>query len=131
MLRIYNTLSKSIEEFKSSSEGIVKAYFCGPTPYDHTHLGHARSYVAFDFLKRHIMSKGYNVIHVQNITDIDDKIIKRSQEEKKDWKEIVDYYSKEYMDLMKQLGISIDLHPRVTEHIEDIISFIQGLIDKG
>ncbi|MEZ0290420.1 MAG: cysteine--tRNA ligase [Sulfolobales archaeon] len=130
MLRIYNTLTKRIEEFKSSSN-IVKAYFCGPTPYDHTHLGHARSYVAFDFLKRHIMSKGYNFIHVQNITDIDDKIIKRSREEGRDWRELTEYYIREYIDLMSKLDINIDLHPRVTDHIKDIIDFIQVLIDKG
>ncbi|MGC9009070.1 MAG: cysteine--tRNA ligase [Sulfolobales archaeon] len=131
VLRIYNTLSKRVEEFKSSEEGVVKAYFCGPTPYDHTHIGHARAYVAFDFLKRHIMSKGYNFIHVQNITDIDDKIINRAREENKSWREIADYYTREYIELMKELNIRIDFHPRVTDHISDIIEFIQKLIDKG
>lgn len=131
MLRIYNTLTKRIENFESSEKDIVKAYFCGPTPYDHTHIGHARAYVAFDFLKRHITSHGYHFIHVQNITDIDDKIIRRSMSEGKSWREISDYYAKEYLDLMRELGVRIDLHPRVTDHIKDIIEFIQVLIDKG
>ena len=131
MLKIYNTLTKKIEEFTPFENNIVRAYFCGPTPYDHTHIGHARSYIAFDFLKRYISSLGYHFIHVQNVTDIDDKIIRRSYEEKRDWREIADYYTREYIDLMNQLGVKIDFHPKVADHIKDIIDFIQVLIDKG
>jgi cysteinyl-tRNA synthetase len=131
ILRIYNTLSKAVEEFSPSRPGYVKAYFCGPTPYDHIHVGHARAYVAFDILKKTLILKGYNVFHVQNITDIDDKIIGRARESGISWRELADLYTREYLDLLKAMRISIDLHPRVTDHIEDIISFIQGLLERG
>jgi len=131
VLKIYNTLSKTVEEFIPSNPGYVKAYFCGPTPYDHIHVGHARAYVAFDILKKTLTLKGYNVFHVQNITDIDDKIIARAREINISWRELADLYTREYLELMKAMRISIDLHPRVTDHIGDIISFIQTLIDKG
>ncbi|HWQ17192.1 MAG TPA: cysteine--tRNA ligase [Sulfolobales archaeon] len=131
LLRLYNTLTKRVEEFVPSSRGYVKTYFCGPTPYDYFHLGHARAYVSFDILKRFLMARGYSVIHVQNITDIDDKIINRSRELGISWRELADIYTKDYLDAMRLLRISIDLHPRVTDHIGDIIAFIQGLIEKG
>jgi len=106
-------------------------YVCGPTVYDYSHLGHGRAYVLFDALKRYLVLRGYNVYHVVNITDIDDKIINRAREENKDWREIVDIYTKDYMESISKLNIHVDLHPRVTEHINDIIRFIQILIDKG
>jgi len=130
-LRIYNTLSKSVEEFTPSTPGYVKAYFCGPTPYDHVHVGHARAYIAFDILKKTLMLKGYSVFHIQNITDIDDKIINRARETGTSWREVADIYAREYLELMKTLRISIDLHPRVTDHIGEIIDFIQKLVEKG
>jgi len=106
-------------------------YVCGPTVYDYTHLGHARTYVAFDAIKRYFRLRGFNVIHVQNITDIDDKIINRARSEGKDWREIVDIYTKDYFEMLEKLKIKVDIHPRVTEHINEIIEFIQELIDKG
>lgn len=131
MLRIYNTLTKKLEEFASVERGVVRAYFCGPTPYDHLHVGHARAFVSFDFLRRYLILKGYNVFYVQNITDIDDKIIKRAREEGVGWREISDKYIAEYFDLLRDLRIEVDLHPRVTEHVEDIVKFIEVLIEKG
>lgn len=130
-MRIYNTLTRAVEEFRPASRGLVRAYFCGPTPYDHMHLGHARSYVAFDIFKRVLALKGYNVVHVQNITDIDDKIIARAREAGVGWRSIVDEYSREYLEMLERLRIRVDLHPRVTDHVGDIISFIEGLIEKG
>jgi len=130
-IRIYNTLSRSLEPFEPLKPPIVKAYFCGPTVYDHTHLGHVRSYLAFDFIKRYLRLRGYTVFHVQNITDIDDKIIRRAQEEGVTWKDIADRYTKEYLEILQKLNITVDIHPRVTEHIKEIIEFIQLLIDKG
>ena len=131
MLRIYNTLTRRVEEFTPLTPGIVKSYFCGPTVYDYTHLGHVRAYVAFDFIKRYMMLKGYDFIHVQNITDLDDKIIKRARDEGKSWREIADYYTRDYLEVLKALNIEVNIHPRVTDHIKEIIGFIERLIDKG
>ena len=128
---MYNTLSKRLEPFQPNNPPLVKAYFCGPTVYDYTHIGHVRAYTAFDFIKRYLIVRGYDVIHVQNITDIDDKIIKRSHEEGVDWREIVDKYTKDYVEMLNKMNISVDIHPRVTDHIKEIIDFIQLLIDKG
>jgi cysteinyl-tRNA synthetase len=131
VLQVYNTLTRALEVFEPFSPGKVGIYVCGPTVYDYSHLGHARTYVAFDVIKRYLRLKGYDVLHVQNITDIDDKIIRRSQEEGRDWREIVDTYTRDYWEALSKLNVSVDLHPRVTDHIGDIISFIQGLIEKG
>jgi len=106
-------------------------YVCGPTVYDYTHIGHGRTYVIYDAFKRYLSTRGYHVVHVMNITDIDDKIIRRSQEENRDWRDIVDEYTRDYLSSLEKLNVTIDHHPRVTEHISDIIQFIQGLIDKG
>jgi cysteinyl-tRNA synthetase len=130
-IKVRNTFGNRIEVFKPLKPGIVRMYTCGPTVYDYSHLGHARTYVAFDAIKRYLVLRGYNVIHVQNITDIDDKIINKAREQGVDWREIVDTYTKDYLEMLKKLRIKIDIHPRVTEHINDIIEFIQGLIDKG
>ncbi len=128
---MFNTLSKSLERFEPRNPPIVKAYFCGPTVYDYTHLGHVRAYLAFDFIKRYLILRGYTVIHVQNITDIDDKIIKRAHKEGVDWREIADRYTKDYLEVLRKLKIVVNVHPRVTHHIKEIIEFIQLLIDKG
>ncbi len=128
---VTNTLSRKKEVFKPSTKEVVKMYICGPTVYDYTHLGHARTYVAFDVIKRYLTLRGYNVFHVQNITDIDDKIIDRAKRENKNWLDIVEYYIDDYLDNLKKLKIDVHIHPRVTHHIQDIIDFIQALIDKG
>ena len=120
-----------MEPFEPLTPGIVRMYVCGPTVYDHLHIGHARTYVAFDAIKRYLQLRGYSVFHVQNITDIDDKIINRARDEGVDWREIVDRYSRDYFEMLRSLRITVHVHPRVTEHIKEIIEFIQGLIDKG
>lgn len=130
-IRVFNTLGRRIEAFEPHSPPLVGMYVCGPTVYDSTHIGHARSFVVFDAIKRYLVLRGYSVFHVQNITDIDDKIINRARSEGRDWREIVDYYTREYLDVMAGLGIRVDVHPRVTSHIREIIEFIEGLIDKG
>lgn len=131
MIKIFNTMGKKLEELQTVEPNTVKMYVCGPTVYDYVHIGHGRTFVAFDAMVRYLKLRGYNVIRVQNITDIDDKIIKRAQDTGKDWTEIVDFYLKDYIDAMSQLKIEIDQHPRVSTHIKEIIEFIQGLIDKG
>jgi len=130
-IRIYNTLTKEIEIFEPTTPGFVKIYVCGITPYDYTHLGHARTFVFFDALKRFLSMLGYSVLHVMNITDIDDKILLKASKTGIDWREVVDTYTKDYMDALNKLNIKIDLHPRVTDHIVEIIEFIKTLIDKG
>jgi cysteinyl-tRNA synthetase len=130
-LKLYNTLSRKEEIFEPISPPIVKVYFCGPTVYDYTHLGHVRAYLAFDFIKRYLLLNGYDVIHVQNITDIDDKIIKKAIDEGVTWKDISDTFTKDYLNVLQSLNIKVNIHPRVSEHIKEIIEFIQVLIDKG
>ncbi|BCU69494.1 cysteine--tRNA ligase [Stygiolobus caldivivus] len=131
MIRIYNTMGRKVEELNTVEPDTVKMYVCGPTVYDYVHIGHGRTFVAFDAMLRYLKLKGYNVIRVQNITDIDDKIIKRANETGRDWTEIVDFYMKDYLDSLSQLKVEIDQHPRVSTHIKEIIEFINGLIEKG
>ncbi|MCE4608682.1 MAG: cysteine--tRNA ligase [Caldisphaeraceae archaeon] len=131
MLRIQNTYSKENEVFHPWNEHTVNMYVCGPTVYDYAHIGHARTFVVFDGIRRYLSLKGYNTIYVQNITDIDDKIINRARELRTSWKEISEVYTKDYLDKIKKLNIKIDLHPKVTDHIREIIEFIERLIDKG
>lgn len=131
MLQVYNTLSRRLEPFVPLNPGKVLMYVCGPTVYDYNHVGHARTYVAFDVIKRYLRLRGYDVVHVQNITDIDDKIINRAISENRDWREIVEEYTKDYLESLSKLNIYVDIHPRVTEHIREIIEFIRLLIDKG
>ena len=130
-IRVKNTLGRRLEVFRPSSPPNVSMYVCGPTVYDYTHIGHARTYVVFDAIKRYLALKGFNVLHVQNITDIDDKIIDRARSENRRWEDIVDEFTRDYMEQLDKLGVRVDLHPRVTSHIDEIIEFIQGLIDKG
>ncbi len=130
-IRIYNTLSRRIEVFEPIDRYYVRMYVCGPTVYDYNHLGHGRTYVLFDAFKRYLVLRGYHVKHVVNITDIDDKIINRAREEGRDWREIADTYTRDYMETLEKLNVQVDLHPRVTDHIKEIIDFIQILIDKG
>lgn len=130
-ITIYNTLTKKLEPLEPLNKYVVKAYFCGPTVYDYTHLGHIRAYLAFDYIKRYIMLRGYNFLHVQNITDIDDKIINRAREENVPFSVITERYTKDYLEVLNVLGIKVDIHPTVTSHIKEIIEVIQVLIDKG
>lgn len=128
---MYNTLSKTVEEFKPWRSPLVSMYVCGPTPYDYTHIGHARTFAVFDALKRYLSLMGYSVTHVQNITDIDDKILKRAESEGRSWREIVEEYTRDYMAMLEELGIRVDIHPRVTDHIREIVEFVEELVNKG
>lgn len=130
-IRLYNTLTRRIEVFEPVSPGFVKMYVCGPTVYDYNHIGHGRVYVVYDAMKRYFTLRGYHVLHVMNITDVDDKIINRARREGRDWREIAEAYTKDYLESLEKLNVHVDLHPRVTDHIKEIIDFIQILIDKG
>ncbi|MFH1876549.1 MAG: cysteine--tRNA ligase [Candidatus Omnitrophota bacterium] len=132
MLTIYNTLSKKKEEFKPLRDTGVSMYTCGVTVYDDCHLGHARSLYIFDLMRRYLSFRGYQVTWVRNITDIDDKIINRANESKRDWKELVtDYISRYYQDLEALQVDRADIEPRATENISDMIAYISRLIAKG
>ncbi|XFA73587.1 cysteine--tRNA ligase [Thermosynechococcaceae cyanobacterium Okahandja] len=131
-LRLYNTLSRSLEPFTSQEAGRVSIYACGVTVYDYCHLGHARSYVAWDVLRRYLTFLGYTVHYVQNFTDIDDKILRRAQENGESMATVSDRYIAAYHADMAQLNIlpATD-YPRATAVIPAIIDLIQALIDRG
>ncbi|MDI3529891.1 MAG: cysteinyl-tRNA synthetase [Thermoanaerobacter sp.] len=131
-MKLYNTLSRTKEEFEPLNDKIVNMYVCGPTVYNYIHIGNARAFIVFDTVRRYLEYKGYKVNYVQNFTDIDDKIIKRAQEENVTTKEVAEKYIDEYFKDADNLGIKrATVHPKATEHIEDIIEFIKILIDKG
>ena len=131
-IRIYNTLTRRKEEFRPLREGEVRMYVCGPTVYDYTHIGHARTYIAFDVVRRYFEHRGYTVLMVMNFTDIDDKIIKRANETGEDPKELAEKFLRYFLEDMAALKVKpADIYPRVTEHIEDIIDFVRKLQEKG
>ncbi len=132
MLKIYNSLLKSKEIFKPFVQGHVNLYVCGMTVYDLCHIGHARSMIVFDVVVRFLKSQGYQVKYVRNITDIDDKIIRRANEKKENFKDLTDRNISAMHEDMIRLGlIAADEEPRATEFMEDIIRLIQTLVDKG
>lgn len=129
-MRAYNTLTKREEELKLNKT--VKIYVCGITAYDYSHIGHARSSVFFDTLRRYLEYKGHNVVYVQNFTDVDDKIIKRAVNENKTQKEIAEKFIDEYFKDMEALNVrKANFHPKVTENINEIIAAVKKLIKKG
>ncbi|RLG50146.1 MAG: cysteine--tRNA ligase [Thermoproteota archaeon] len=131
-MRVYNTLTGRVEEFKPLKSGEVRMYVCGPTTYDYSHIGHARAYICFDVMRRWLEYRGYRVKLIVNITDIDDKVVRRAAELGKDPIELSRYYEKAYMQDMDALYVKrADLYPRVTEHIPDIIKAVEKLIEKG
>ncbi|MDR0823381.1 MAG: cysteine--tRNA ligase [Endomicrobium sp.] len=131
-IKVYNSLTDKKEEFKPQKENFVSMYVCGITPYDFVHLGHARAYVAFDIIKRHLIKRGFEVRHIQNFTDIDDKIIKRAQEKNISPAALADIYINDYFEQTDKLNIlKADKYPRVTETMTEIINFIKVLYDNG
>ena len=131
-MKLYNTLSGQVEEFVPAEANLVKMYVCGVTPYSATHVGHALSYVVFDTLRRYLEHKGYEVRHIQNFTDIDDKIIQRAQESGVSEDELVEEFIGDYFHTMDALNIQrASEYPRATREIPRIIDAIAGLIDRG
>ena len=132
MIKIYNTLSKQKEEFKPLKQGEVKMYVCGMTVYDLCHLGHARVLVIFDLIHRWFKENNYAVTYVRNITDIDDKIINKSVEQKITFNELTEHYIDEMNIDIQALNVLSPSHePKSTEHISSMITMIQTLVDKG
>jgi len=131
-MKLYNTMTRKKEEFVPTEEGKVKMYVCGPTVYNFMHIGNARPFVIFDVVRRYFEYKGYEVIYVQNYTDIDDKIIKKSIEEGIDTHEVAARYIREVEEDAKGLGVNkASYNPKATEEVEGIIEMISDLIDKG
>ena len=127
-----NSLTGELEEFKPIENNKVTMYVCGLTVYDYAHIGHARTYIAFDVIKRYLRFRGYNVIHVQNITDVDDKIIARAKEHGADPIKLASEFASEASKDFDSLGIEkADIYPRVTEHIPEIINLVEKLLKKG
>jgi len=131
-LRVYNTMSGEKEEFKPLEEGKIKMYACGPTVYDVCHIGHARATTVFDVIVRYLRYSGFDVTYVRNITDIDDKIIKKANEEGVLWDQVAERYTREFWEDMKSLGnLPPSIEPKATEYIPNMHKLIQTLIDKG
>ena len=131
-MRIYNTLSRRKEEFKPLEEGKVKMYVCGPTVYNLIHIGNARPMIVFDTVRRYLEYKGYDVNYVSNFTDVDDKIIKKANEEGVSAEEISTRYIAECKKDMEGMNIKpATTHPLATQEIGGMIDMIQTLIDKG
>lgn len=131
MLQIYNTLTRQKEQFKPLVEGKVGMYVCGITIYDFCHVGHARTYVAFDVMNRYLRFSGYDVTYVRNITDVDDKIIRRANENGESCDDLTARYTKAMHDDFNALNLlPADIEPRVTTHMHEIIELIETLIAK-
>ncbi len=132
MLKLYNTLTKQVEEFIPLNPPNVGMYICGPTVYDYFHIGNARTFIMADVIRRYLEYKGYNVKFVMNLTDIDDKIIKKSIEEKVPASDVAKKYSEAFFDDIKKLRIkTATLYPKATEHMDEILGMIKTLIDNG
>ena len=132
MIRFYNSITQKKEDFSPITKGKVKLYTCGPTVYDNAHIGNFRTFLFEDFLKRTLLALGYDVYHVMNITDVDDKTIQKSNIEKKSLREITKHYISNFKDDLKALSIlPPDQFPNATDHIDQMINMIQALIDKG
>ncbi|MDI3328255.1 MAG: cysteine--tRNA ligase [Alicyclobacillaceae bacterium] len=131
-IRVYNTLTKRKEVFEPFDRDLVRMYTCGPTVYNHFHIGNARAFVVFDMVRRYLRYRGYRVRYVQNFTDVDDKLIRRAAEEKTTVLALANRYIEAYFEDADALGIErADVHPRVTEHIPAILEMIGTLIKKG
>ena len=131
VLKIYNTLTRKKEIFKPIRENMVSTYWCGQTVYDSTHLGHARTYVVADVIRRWLKFRGYNVLYIENVTDIDDKIINRANELGITWKDLAEKYTKELEYVMSSLGIHVDFRPKATEYVPEMIGIVSRLLEKG
>lgn len=131
-MKIFNSLSRQKEEFVPIEPGKVRMYACGPTVYNFIHVGNARPIILFDVLRRYLEYRGYDVTFVQNFTDVDDKIIKRANEEGLTSNQVAEKYIQEYFTDAQGLGVrAATIHPKATENMEQIIDMVQTLIDKG
>lgn len=131
-IKLYNTLTEQVEEFKPIEEGKVKMYFCGPTVYDYPHIGNLRTFIVSDILRRYLEFRGYEVIFVMNLTDVDDKTIRGARKEGISLREYTDKYAKAFFEDISTIRIKPATHyPRATDTIKDIVEFIKILMEKG
>jgi cysteinyl-tRNA synthetase len=131
-IRIYNTLTRRRDVLETREEGKVGLYVCGPTVYDHAHLGHARVYVLFDTLVRFLEHRGYQVTYVRNITDIDDKIIKKASETGQSCQGVAGTFIESFASDMEALNVRRPtIEPRATEHVQEMIEIVDKLVDRG
>ena len=129
---LYSTLTRSKEDFVTINKNRVNLFVCGPTVYDDAHIGHGRTYISFDTIKRYLEYSGYAVFYIQNITDIDDKIINRSKESGIPAHELARKFERRYIEDMNKLNVNgVNLFARATDHVDEILDQIQRLIDKG
>jgi len=132
MLKIYNILSRKKEIFRLRKKKKVNLFVCGITSYDSSHIGHARTYIVFDMIAKYLKQKRYNVFYLQNITDVDDKIINQAKRQKVSWKDLSRKFEREYLKDMKALNVnSVTKYARATGHIKEIISQVKRLLEKG
>ena len=132
MIKIYNTMTRRKEIFKPMYENRVKMFVCGPTVYDNSHIGHARTYIAFDVIARYLKYRGFSVFYMQNITDVDDKILKRAAETGSEPLTLARKFEKKYLKNMRDLGVeNVNLYARATDHMPEIIGQIKALIEGG
>jgi cysteinyl-tRNA synthetase len=131
-IHLFNTLTRQKEPFISIQHGTVGLYTCGPTVYDYAHIGNFRAFIFEDLLKRWLKHQGFKVIHIMNLTDIDDKTIKGSQKQSKSLREYTDFYAKAFFEDIKTLNIEpATVYPRATDHIPEMVALIKMLIQKG
>ncbi|MBA7553553.1 Cysteine--tRNA ligase [subsurface metagenome] len=131
-LKIYNTLTRKKEEFVPLKSGEVGMYVCGPTVYNYIHIGNARPFIIFEVVRRFLKFKCYKVKYIQNLTDIDDKMINKAKELKITVSELAEKFIQEYFIDVDSLNIErADVHPRATEHIKEIIELVKELEKKG
>ncbi len=131
-MKLFNSYSNQLEEFKPIEENKVKMYVCGPTVYDYAHLGHARCYITWDVLYRYLKFKGYDVTYCRNVTDVDDKILKKAEKEGKTPTEVSQYWYKQFENSMKALNtLKPDIEPFATKTLGEMISIVKDLISKG
>lgn len=131
-MKIYNTLTRQKEILEPINAGKINLFVCGPTVYDYSHLGHAKTYTQFDFIVRYLRHRGLDVFYLQNITDIDDKILNRAKELDIPWKELAHKHEKYYLEDMKKLhNTSVTKYARATDYIEQIVKQVKILMEKG
>ena len=132
MIKVYNTQTRAKEDFRSIEKGKVGMYVCGPTVYNYIHVGNARTFICFDIIRRYLTWRGFQVTFVQNVTDVDDKIIARANEEGRTAAEVAADYTQAFIDDMHAVGVlDPDVRPKATEEIDEMIALVQQLIDKG
>src|SRR5574344_1968333 len=132
LMRLHNTFTGQVEEFKPIDGNKVKMYVCGPTVYDNAHLGHARCYITWDVLYRYLKFSGYDITYCRNVTDVDDKILKKAEKENKTPEEVSKYWYNKFSDSMKALNVlKPDIEPFATKTLGEMISIVKDLIEKG